>query len=338
MQLDDLDFADDVALLSQTQQQIQEKTTSVAAASAAIGLNIHKGESRILRYNTTCNNRVTLDGEDLENVKTFTYLGSIIDEHGGSDTDVKARIGKARAAYLQLRNIWNSKQLSTNTKCNPKIKTRQCQLLGAYIRYVGNEIRDMYVLTDVPASIMPTGKGSTLENAVDKNLGNHSLPCPGQSYNPTLHDHLSLISRIKAIESAKQKLELKTERFVSSLRGVNSSPNPLKDMEKFLQSLNAESHVTKSSEDVDEIFLPRKKPKKVDPHKKMKNDLENLPKLLKEIKREKKTRERRKSAAKAKSEIRSKLKKVDLNIPFQLPNEISSSLRKLCVSHTFSVL
>ncbi|VDP63474.1 unnamed protein product [Schistosoma mattheei] len=29
-------------------------------------------------------------------------LGSIIDEHGGSDADVKARIGKARAAFLQL--------------------------------------------------------------------------------------------------------------------------------------------------------------------------------------------------------------------------------------------
>ncbi|VDO67717.1 unnamed protein product, partial [Schistosoma margrebowiei] len=41
---------------------------------------------------------------------------SFIDEHDGSDADVKARIGKARAAYLQPRNIWNSKQLSTNTK------------------------------------------------------------------------------------------------------------------------------------------------------------------------------------------------------------------------------
>ncbi|VDP55829.1 unnamed protein product, partial [Schistosoma curassoni] len=75
MQLDDLDFADDLAFLSQTQQQMQEKTTSVGAASAAVGLNIHKGESEILLYNTTCNNRVTLDGEDLEDVKTFTYLG-----------------------------------------------------------------------------------------------------------------------------------------------------------------------------------------------------------------------------------------------------------------------
>ncbi|VDP18586.1 unnamed protein product [Schistosoma margrebowiei] len=52
MQLDDLDFADDLSLLSQTQQQMQEKTTSVAAASAAVGLNIHKGKSKVLRYNT----------------------------------------------------------------------------------------------------------------------------------------------------------------------------------------------------------------------------------------------------------------------------------------------
>ncbi|VDP46754.1 unnamed protein product [Schistosoma margrebowiei] len=116
MQLDDLDFADDLALLSQTQQQIQEKRNSVAAASAAVGLNIHRGKSEILRYNTACTNPITIDGEALEDVKTFTYLGSIIDEHGGSDADVKARIGKARAAYLQLRNIWKSKQLSTNTK------------------------------------------------------------------------------------------------------------------------------------------------------------------------------------------------------------------------------
>ncbi|CAH8547321.1 unnamed protein product [Schistosoma margrebowiei] len=123
MQLDDLDLADDLALLSQTQQQMQRKTTSVAAA---VGLNIHKGKSKILRYNTACTDPVTIDGEDLEDVKTFTYLGSIIDEHGGSDADVKARIGKARAAYLQPKNIWNSEQLSTNTKVrifNTNVKT-----------------------------------------------------------------------------------------------------------------------------------------------------------------------------------------------------------------------
>ncbi|VDO51547.1 unnamed protein product [Schistosoma margrebowiei] len=47
---------------------------------------------------------------------TRSSSSSIVDEHGISDADVKVRIGKATAAYLQLKNIWNSKQLSTNTK------------------------------------------------------------------------------------------------------------------------------------------------------------------------------------------------------------------------------
>ncbi|VDP47211.1 unnamed protein product [Schistosoma margrebowiei] len=116
-------FADDLALLSQTQQQMQEKTNSVAAASVAVGLNIHRGKSKIVRYNTPCTNPVTIDGEDLEDVNTFTYLCSIINEHKGSDTDMNAWIGKAREIYLQLKN---SKQLSTNTKVrifNTNVKT-----------------------------------------------------------------------------------------------------------------------------------------------------------------------------------------------------------------------
>ncbi|VDP40866.1 unnamed protein product [Schistosoma curassoni] len=79
-----------------------------------------------IRYNTACTNLITIDGEDLEDVKTFIYMASIIYEHGGSDADVKARIGKARAAYLQLKNFWNSKQLSPNTKVrifNTNVKT-----------------------------------------------------------------------------------------------------------------------------------------------------------------------------------------------------------------------
>ncbi|VDP81924.1 unnamed protein product [Schistosoma mattheei] len=77
MQLDDLEFADDLVLISQTQQQMQEKTTSVAAASASVRLNIHKGKRKILPYNTACTNPITIDGEDLEDVKTFTYLGRV---------------------------------------------------------------------------------------------------------------------------------------------------------------------------------------------------------------------------------------------------------------------
>ncbi|VDP31226.1 unnamed protein product [Schistosoma margrebowiei] len=164
MQLNNLDFADDLALLPQTQQQMREKTNSVAAASAAFGLNIHKGKSKVLRYNTACTSPITIDGEDLEDVKTFTYLGSIIDEHGGSNADVKARIGKARATYLQLKNIWNSKQLSINTKdriFNTNVKTvlllgelrkpssrkYRCLLTVVYAKYFGSVGRTLLATT-----------------------------------------------------------------------------------------------------------------------------------------------------------------------------------------------
>ncbi|VDO55879.1 unnamed protein product [Schistosoma margrebowiei] len=113
-QLDDLDFADDLALLSHTHEQIQLKTTNVAAASASVVLSIHKGKTKVLRYNTENSSPITIDGETPENVKSSKCLVSIIDEQGGSDA--KARIGKARTAFLLLKNIWNSKQLSTNIK------------------------------------------------------------------------------------------------------------------------------------------------------------------------------------------------------------------------------
>ncbi|VDP51412.1 unnamed protein product [Schistosoma margrebowiei] len=115
-QLEDLDFADDLSLPSRTHKEMQVKTTSVAAASASVGLNISKGKTKIVEYNTENTNPITLDGETLEEVETFTYLDSNIHQQGEPDTDVKARIGKARTAFLQLSNIWNSKQLSTNIK------------------------------------------------------------------------------------------------------------------------------------------------------------------------------------------------------------------------------
>ncbi|VDP28678.1 unnamed protein product [Schistosoma mattheei] len=122
-QLDDLDFADDLALLPHTHEQMQIKTASVAAVSASLGLKIHKGKIKVLKFKTKNNNPITLDGETLEDVKSFTYLGSIIDEQGGSDADVNARIGTVSAAFLQLKNICNSKQLPTTIKCESSIPT-----------------------------------------------------------------------------------------------------------------------------------------------------------------------------------------------------------------------
>ncbi|KAH3746802.1 hypothetical protein DPMN_181218 [Dreissena polymorpha] len=43
-QLEDLDFADDLALLSHTQQQMQERINMVANNSGRLGLTIKRGQ------------------------------------------------------------------------------------------------------------------------------------------------------------------------------------------------------------------------------------------------------------------------------------------------------
>ncbi|VDP42054.1 unnamed protein product [Schistosoma margrebowiei] len=83
MQLKVLNFTDDLA---HTHRQIQVKKVSVASTSAS--------------------NRC----------KRSHFLRIIDEKQGGSDPDVKEKIGKKRTVFLQLKNVLNSKQLSSNIK------------------------------------------------------------------------------------------------------------------------------------------------------------------------------------------------------------------------------
>ena len=105
-----------MVLLAHTQQQMQEKTNIVAAISARMGLNIHKGKSKVLNVNATSTSPIMLEGEALEEVDSFVYLDSVVGKQGGTYADVKIRIGKARAAFQQLKNVWDSNNLSSKLK------------------------------------------------------------------------------------------------------------------------------------------------------------------------------------------------------------------------------
>ena len=124
-QLDDLSYADDLALLIHNLRQLQEKTSDLDKNSAQPGLNIHRHKNKILRLNTTTEHPVTLRGEPPEDVESFSYLGSTIDKLGGTDADIKIRIQKARTTFAAMRNIWSSRNITTQTKLrlfNPKIR------------------------------------------------------------------------------------------------------------------------------------------------------------------------------------------------------------------------
>ena len=62
---------------------MQEKTSAVADNSARLGLKVHI-KIKILKNNAAVStNPITFDGDALEDVTSFTYLGSIVDKQGG---------------------------------------------------------------------------------------------------------------------------------------------------------------------------------------------------------------------------------------------------------------
>ena len=115
-QLDDLSYANDLALLSHNSRQLQEKTSDLDNNYVQLGLNIHRQKTKILQLNTTAEHPVTLREEPLEDVEYFSYLSSTIDKKGGTDADIKIRIQKACTTFAVMRNIWSSRNITTQTK------------------------------------------------------------------------------------------------------------------------------------------------------------------------------------------------------------------------------
>ena len=115
-QLEDLDFVDDLALLSHTHKQMQEKTSQLEVEASKIGLRVNAGKTKLMRINSTNSNSITLSSGEIEEVTSFTYLGSIVDTTGGTEQDIKTRIGKARTAFNLLKKVWRSRAIATATK------------------------------------------------------------------------------------------------------------------------------------------------------------------------------------------------------------------------------
>ena len=72
--LEDLDFADDVGLLSSRHSDIQEKMDGLTSFASHIGMKVNVGKTKLFRLNTTSNQSVTVNKQQLEEVDEFTYL------------------------------------------------------------------------------------------------------------------------------------------------------------------------------------------------------------------------------------------------------------------------
>ena len=113
---EDIDFADDLALLSSTKTHIQKKVDRLNKHSKAIEMKTSIKKTKLMRYNAKDQTPLSIDGKDVEDVDSLTYLGSIVNKTGGAEQDITARVGKARSSFNKLTKVWKSSQYSIRTK------------------------------------------------------------------------------------------------------------------------------------------------------------------------------------------------------------------------------
>ena len=112
--LTDTDFADDIALVSQSLEYAQDLHQSLEQASNGVGLYLNETKTECMnRCNTNNSQPVrTLGGTPLKQVEDYKYLGAYI---SSSEKDFATRNGMAWSACNDMHKIWSS-QLSNNLK------------------------------------------------------------------------------------------------------------------------------------------------------------------------------------------------------------------------------
>ena len=58
-----------------------------------LGHNVHPCKTKILKIGSENLTTIALEGTPLEEVYSFICLGSIVDKKGGTEADLKARVG-----------------------------------------------------------------------------------------------------------------------------------------------------------------------------------------------------------------------------------------------------
>ena len=102
----DMDFADDIALVSEGIKEAQEMLTRVEKSEKRVGLSMNTGKTIYMSYNTIKQFEIkAIDESNLKRVEDFKYLdlGAWIDS---SAKDLKIRKALAWRTCHQMRNIW----------------------------------------------------------------------------------------------------------------------------------------------------------------------------------------------------------------------------------------
>ena len=100
-----LRFADDIDGLAGKEEELAHLVEHLDKASTAYGMEISAEKTKLMTNNTSgINTEIKVNGQKLETVTSFKYLGSVITDEG-SMPEILSRISQATSVLTRLKKI-----------------------------------------------------------------------------------------------------------------------------------------------------------------------------------------------------------------------------------------
>jgi len=102
--LNNLRYADDIVLIATTPTALQQLIDKVNAVSRDYGLEISTQKTKVMVTSDGSDHTFICNGEALEQMESFRYLGAVITSTGDCSVEIRSRLGIARSALTSMNN------------------------------------------------------------------------------------------------------------------------------------------------------------------------------------------------------------------------------------------
>ena len=117
VQLKDLRYADDTALLSTTPTGLEKLIKSVKEHSDEKGLFLNIKKTKIMDIDKCKKEaKIAIDGEEIERVSNFEYLSARIEANGKSTPEIRRRLAMATTRLTKMISIWKGQCKKNKTE------------------------------------------------------------------------------------------------------------------------------------------------------------------------------------------------------------------------------
>ena len=111
-----LHFADDIIGLAGEEEELANLVECLDKAFTASGMEISAEKTKLMTNNTSgINTEIKVNGQRLETVTRFKYLGLVISDEG-SKPEILSRIAQTTVALTRLKPVWTDMSISLSSK------------------------------------------------------------------------------------------------------------------------------------------------------------------------------------------------------------------------------